>query len=291
LSRKLEQLEYEARKAFEQYDAVDARNRLAAGELERRWNEKLEEVELVKQTLSNLDAQRHSLSTEEEERIRSIGDRFPEVWQNGHCPPALKKMILRTAIEEIIVRTDLDKKSLDLVLHWKGGIHTQLSMDRPRSATDTATPIEALEIIRCMAVRFGDDQIASVLNRRGYSTGKGKRWNQTRVATARRNHSIAGQKRALPDPTRVSLGEAARICDVSHRTIERLVETGILEREQVTPRAPWEIRRSDLDTAPIRRIIDHLHRTGKLILLGGCTEHQLALFTENQGDDNARYSE
>jgi hypothetical protein len=164
-------------------------------------------------------------------------------------------------------------------------------MDRPRSATDTATPIEALEIIRCMAVRFGDDQIASVLNRRGYSTGKGKRWNQTRVATARRNHSIAGQKRALPDPTRVSLGEAARICDVSHRTIERLVETGILEREQVTPRAPWEIRRSDLDTAPIRRIIDHLHRTGKLILPGGCTEHQLALFTENQGDDNARYPE
>src|ERR1700683_2700612 len=100
LSRKLEQLEYEARKAFEQYDAVDARNRLAAGELERRWNEKLEEVELVKQTLSNLDAQRHSLSTEEEERIRSIGDRFSEVWQNGRCPPALKKMIFRTVRSE-----------------------------------------------------------------------------------------------------------------------------------------------------------------------------------------------
>jgi hypothetical protein len=42
LSSKLEQLEYEAKKAFEQYDAVDARNRLAAAELERRWNEKLE---------------------------------------------------------------------------------------------------------------------------------------------------------------------------------------------------------------------------------------------------------
>jgi hypothetical protein len=55
--------------------------------------------------------------------------------------------------------------------------------------------MEALEIIRRMAVRFGDDQIASVLNRRGYSTGKGKRWNQSRVTTARRNHSIAGQKR------------------------------------------------------------------------------------------------
>src|SRR5262249_28409126 len=41
LSRKLEQLVYEAKKAFEQYDAVDARNRLAASELERRGEAKL----------------------------------------------------------------------------------------------------------------------------------------------------------------------------------------------------------------------------------------------------------
>ena len=220
-----------------------------------------------------------------------MGDRFAEVWQSNHCPPTFKKMIFRTAIEEIIVRTDQDKRSLELVLHWKGGVHTQLAMERPRSATETATPTEALEIIRCMAVRYGDDQIASVLNRRGYSTGKGKRWNQIRVATARRNHSITGQKRAQPDLERVSLSQAARICGVSHRTIERLVEAGLLKREQVTLRAPWEIRRSDLDVAPIRRIIDRLHRTGKLTLQGGCTEDQFALFTENAGIDNARHHE
>jgi hypothetical protein len=144
-------------------------------------------------------------------------------------------MIFRTAIEDIIVRTDQDKKTLELVIHWKGGAHTQLAMGRPRSATETGTPLEALEIIRRMAVRYGDDQIASVLNRRGYSTGKGKRWNQTRVATARRNHSIAGQRRALPDPEKVSLSQAARISGVSHHTIERLVEGGLLKCEQVTP--------------------------------------------------------
>src|SRR5258708_12655899 len=134
-------------------------------------------------------------------------------------------------------------------------------MERPRSATETATPVEALEIIRRMAVRYGDDQIASVFNRRGYSNGKGMRWNQIRVATARRNHSIAGQKRALPDPERVSLSQAARICGVSHRTIERLVEAGLLKCEQVTPRAPWEIPRTDLDPEPLPAIIDPLHPT------------------------------
>jgi hypothetical protein len=58
LSNKLEQLEYEAKKAFEQYDVVDARNRLVAGELERRWNEKLEEVETTQQRLSSLNEKR-----------------------------------------------------------------------------------------------------------------------------------------------------------------------------------------------------------------------------------------
>jgi len=285
LSRKLEQLLYEAKKAFEQYDAVDARNRLAASELERRWNGKLEEIEATKQRLSTLDAQRHSLSAEDEIKIRSLGDRFADVWQSTLCPPTLKKMIFRTVIEEIVVRADRDKNSLELVIHWKGGTHTQLTMERPRSAVETGTPAEALEIIRRMAVRHGDDQIASVLNRRGYSTGKGKRWNQTRVATARRNHSIAGQKRAAPDLETVSLSQAAKICGVSHRTIERLVEAGLLKREQVTPRAPWEIQRADLDATPIRRIVDRLHRTGKLTFgEEGSTEDQLALFTENAGN-------
>jgi DNA invertase Pin-like site-specific DNA recombinase len=291
LSTKLEQLDYEARKAFEQYDAVDARNRLVAGELERRWNAKLEDVQTVKQRLSTLDANRYSLSPEQEARIRFMGENFAGIWESGACPPALKKMIFRTIVEEIIVCADAEKTTLQFTIHWKGGAHTRVEIQRPRPATDTATPLEALEIIRRMAVRSGDDQIASVLNRLGYSTGKGKRWNQNRVATVRRNYSIAGQQRALPDPERVSLSEAARICQVSHNTIERLVEAGLLKREQPAPRAPWEIRRADLEAEPVRRVIDHLQRTGKLVLQGGCAENQALLFIENEGVDNGRHHE
>ena len=135
---------------------MDARNRLAAAELERRWNEKLEEIGAVKERLSCLDAKRHSLSTEEEAQIRLMGEDFAEVWQDDRCPPTLKKMIFRTAMEEIVVHADSDKKTLEFTIHWKGGVHTQLLMDRPRPATETATPVEALEITRRMAVRNGD---------------------------------------------------------------------------------------------------------------------------------------
>jgi DNA invertase Pin-like site-specific DNA recombinase len=291
LTNKLEQLEYEAKRAFEQYDVVDARNRLAAAELERRWNEKLEEIETTRQQLSGLEGKSHSLSSEEEAEILSMGENFADVWHSDRCVPTLKKMIFRTAIEEIIVRTDATNKTLQFTIHWKGGVHTQLEMDRPRSATETSTPMEALEVIRRMAVRHGDDQIASVLNRMGCATGKGNRWNQNRVATARKNHSIAGQRRALADPDRVSLNEAARFCGVSHRSIERLVEAGFLQREQAAPRAPWEIRRSDLNAEPVRSIIEKLRRTGKLVLSGGCMENQPELFVENQVDDNDRHHE
>jgi hypothetical protein len=54
----------------------------------------------------------------------------------------------------------------------------------------------------------------------------------------------------------------------------------------------WNVpARRDLDAEHIRSVIERLHRTGKLVLQEGCAEEQLALFTENQGDDNARYLE
>src|SRR5437870_528420 len=189
-----------------------------------------------------------------------MGDRFEEVWKNKDCPAELKKKIARTIIEEVIAR-DADANTLHFVIHWKGGVHTEFKMQRPTSAVGQQTPMEALEIIRKMAIRYGDDQIASVLNRLGHRTGKDKRWNQNRVEPARRNHSIPGQKRATVDREIVTLTQAAKYCAVSNKTIERLVESGKLAMQQVTPRAPWEIRRSDLDAEPVRSILDHLRRT------------------------------
>jgi hypothetical protein len=77
-----------------------------------------------------------------------MGENFAESWHSDGCPPTLKKMIFRTTMEEIVVRADADKKTLEFTIHWKGGVHTQLTMERPRSAAETATPVEALEIIR-----------------------------------------------------------------------------------------------------------------------------------------------
>ena len=131
-------------------------------------------------------------------------------------------------------------------------------------------------------------QIASVLNRLGHRTGKGKRWHEIRVATARRNHSIAGRRRRDPDPEILNLHSAAKYSGVSETTIKRLVASGVLHQEQVVPYAPWDIRRKELDSEPTQSILQRLRRTGKLVLEGGSSENQHSLFTENKGVDNAR---
>lgn len=278
LARQLEQAEYEARRASEQYHAVDARNRLVAAELERRWNATLQQVERLQRTLAELEQATPVLSEEERVTVRTLGERFADVWHSPACPPELKKKILRTVLDELIVTHDDATDSLQFTLHWAGGTHTALQMPKPRSGVGQATALEDLELIRRMAGRYGDDEIARVLNKLGRRTGKGKRWSQERVATARRNHEIPGQTRATPDPNILSLGRAAKQFQTSDTTIKRLVASGLLTVEQVAPWAPWEIRRADLEAEPIRSILEHLRRTGELVLPGMASVAQPSLF-------------
>ena len=178
----------------------------------------------------------------------ALGEQFEQVWHSERCPVELKKNILRTVIEEVIVDLDDETQMLSFEIHWKGGTHTQFQMDKPRSGVGRKTAIEDLELIRRMAVRYGDDEIARVLNKLGRRTGKDKRWNEVRVHTARRNYSITGQKRRKSDPETLTLGAAVKHCGVSDTTLRKLVEAELLHIEQIAPWAPWEIQRRMMST-------------------------------------------
>jgi len=289
LSLELEQLDYEVQRAFEQYDQVDPRNRLVAAELERRWNAKLDEQDRVRDALATLNAARQPVSSEVEAKLRRLGEDFAQVWHDSGCPAELKKKIVHSLIEEITVTLDEESAMLHFVVHWKGGCHTALDLEKPRPATATKTSADALEVLRKMAPRYGDGQIAAVLNKSGLRTGRGKRWTQTRVATARRNYSIAGQWTMIPDPDILNLSQAAKHCGVSQYTIQQLVKCGLLKNNQVVTHAPWELERENLDSDPIRATLDHLRRTGRLIPVGGHLGSQIELPLENKEDDNEGY--
>ena len=53
----------------------------------------------------------------------------------------LKKKIIRTVIEEIVVDLDEPGQTLNFVTHWKGGCHTEFTMDKPRSGVARTTAL------------------------------------------------------------------------------------------------------------------------------------------------------
>jgi DNA invertase Pin-like site-specific DNA recombinase len=191
LQRQFQQVQYEAQRAFDQYDQADPANRLVAEVLEQRWNAKLEALEKLQ---GKLDAHREAtaaLSPADKTAILALGEDFAAVWGDPACPMTLKKKIARTLINEIVVDLDEAARELRLVIHWHGGCHTALTMPKPQSgAVAHKTKLEDLELITRMAHRYRDDEIARVLSKLGRRTGKGNRWTQSRVAFVRRKYAI-----------------------------------------------------------------------------------------------------
>jgi hypothetical protein len=153
LEHKLAQLQYEAQRALEQYNAVDPRHRLVAAELERRWNAKLTEVEAVQATLAALSQHQRALTDDERATILHLGKRFAAVWDRPHCPMALRKTIIRTVVHDIIVNEDAAAGKLQFIVHWQGGSHTRFDMPQPQWGLAAQPTPEAIELIRQMAIR------------------------------------------------------------------------------------------------------------------------------------------
>src|SRR2546425_1034685 len=190
-----------------------------------------------------------------------------------------KSVVLRRQLQQLDESTGM----LHFIIHWKGGCHTEFQMEKPRSPVGKATNVEDIDLIRKMADRYADGEIARVLNKMNRRTGKGLPWSQSRVADVRRKHGIAGGRPGHERGEEIlSLAQAARHCRVSDTTIRRLVEAKLLPMTQIVPWAPWEIQRVDLDAEPVRGVIAHLHQTGKLVLKGIVSPNQPALFLESQ---------
>ena len=189
--RELEATRYAAQRAQRQYDATDPENRLVADELERRWNQALQRVTEIEQRIAqHLQGQQQSATPTREEFEHLAAD-LEAVWNGPHADVRLKKRIVRTLIQEVVVDVDPEAGEILLVIHWKGGVHTELRLPRRRRGQNrTHTSPEIVEAVRTLAQICSDDLLANALNRSGLLTGRGNRWTRERVTTLRTHHQI-----------------------------------------------------------------------------------------------------
>ena len=253
LENALEQARIEAARAHRQYDQADPDNRLVAGELERRWNEKLVSVRALEEQLAQQDGEpATTLSVEDRQRLLTLATDLQRAWDSPGTTVETRKRIIRLLIDEIIVEAADDK--LELILHWHGGDHSRLRVKKNKPGQNNwVTDAEVVELVRVLARRMRDEAIASILNRSGKPTGRGYSWTSARVASLRNRHKIAPYREGeRAERGEVTIEEAAEALTVSPSTILRMINDQVLPAQHLCKGAPWIIRSDDLKREDVR---------------------------------------
>ncbi len=268
-----QQAKYDASLAERRYAACDPDNRLIAAQLEKAWEAALQRVEACRQQIETLDAARVEQARPD---FTGLADDLAAAWKAPKATMRTRQRLVRSLITEIIADVDDAAREVILVIHWKGGQHSELRVKKPKTGEHgCSTPEQALAIMRSMAGRWSDQDIAASLNRMGMPTGQGKTWTAHRVGSIRRVNNIHGYLPADKSGEWLTMRDAATKLGVSHHQIRKLIKAGVLKSEQIMPDAPHQIRAVDLES---EYVSVGLKRKGRPCR--ATPENQLSMFSD-----------
>ena len=264
-TRDLEAARYAAQRAQKQYDATDPENRLVADELERRWNQALQRVRELEGRIEQHVQGRRQVVIPTREEFDELAADLEAVWNDPHSDGRLKKRILRTLIQEVVVDVDAAAGEIILTVHWRGGVHTELRVPRRRRGQNSSqASTEIIEAVRVLARVCSDDVLAGTLNRNRLLTGRGNRWTRERVTSFRNAHEIPCYNL---DTRRVegwmNLTQAAAFLGISARTLRLAVERGELAAAHPLADGPWIFNRPALATEAASNLVTRVGRNNR----------------------------
>ncbi|MHC5918003.1 MAG: recombinase family protein, partial [Nostoc sp.] len=245
---RLERARYEADRAFRQYDATEPENRLVARTLERRWNEKLQQLaELEEAYQKARQVQRLELTAVQRQQILQLANDIPTLWHASTTTNLERKEILGLLVKQIaLTPIAAPERSTRIQILWHTGATSELIATRPTNADKYRTPNEVIQLIEELAVGRTDSEIADELNRRGLVGGKGRAFTKKGVAWIRWKFGI---EKPLSNPQVAHLGVSpegyystsalAEKLGVGIHTIHYWREKGIIQAFQETPKSPW----------------------------------------------------
>ena len=131
--RQAEQARYAATRAERRYRAVDPENRLVARGLEAEWEAALHAAQDAEAELDRREASRPiRLSTDERAKILAIATDLPALWAAPSTTGRDRKELLHALlVDDVVIAADAASRTARLVLHWKGGLISQINVDLP----------------------------------------------------------------------------------------------------------------------------------------------------------------
>jgi len=249
--------EAEAR-ASREYKATDETYLELRGKLAAEWDAALQKLHEAEQRLVEFDVAGPSLVTAaERKQLKQLSSDLSRVWYDERADGVLKKQIVRTLIEEIVVDMDETLDELLFWVHWSGGHHTDHRM--ARRSRNGCTTGDLCSIMNTLRKIFADASLGATLNRVGLTMPSGKSWTASRVTRFRHQHKIASYSASQRELEGwLTQAECATRLEISPMSVSRLVTRGILPAEQPSRGLPTVIRASDLDLPTVQGAIHTL---------------------------------
>src|SRR5512134_1392379 len=196
--------------------------------------------------------------------ITALAADLKAVWSAPATDARLKKRIVRTVIHEVVADIDDEASEIVLLIHWIGGLHTELRLPKRRRGQRNSTSTDIIAAVRQLVLIANDDLIAGILNRNGLVTGHGNRWTRERVTALRSHHKIP-VFRPAPDGEEpwLNLSKAARLIGVAPKTLRLAAEGGEIEGAHPLPDGPWIFSRSALAEPEAQRIVHRARQNPK----------------------------
>lgn len=206
-------------------------------------------AEAQAELLRRKTARPKTLTAREKQAILALGADLAAVWSAPTTTDKDRKKLLRTLLEEvnITVHRDPGNPHADLVVRWKGGALSELTVPLRRPQPTTRTDEDTIDLLRRLAVHYPDAKIAGILNRQHRRTARGLSFTASRVQSLRHHWNIpCYQPNDQPqqgEPLNVTA--AAKQLGIAPSTLLRWLNDGFIAGEQITPGAPWRIQITD----------------------------------------------
>jgi len=272
--------ELEARAARE-YKKTDATYTTVRQKLAREWEDALLALQRQQDELGRFESQRHqSPTTEQQCELDALQQDVRTIWHHPKASMVLKKQIVRTLVEEIIVDLEKPQNDILLTIHWAGGHHTELR-EPTHWKKQRGGDKDLKRIVGTLRKVLHDDAIATVLNRSKLRTNDNSTWTSLAVEGFRKQHGIrAFSAHAKTKNGWITQSEAATSLDISPMSITRLVQIGVIPAEQPHSGMPTVIKQSELNHNRVQRAVKQLKESNNHPL--SQDPNQLYLF-ENKG--------
>src|SRR5436309_12873337 len=238
-------------------------NRLVASELEARWNRALAHAAEVEGKIAMHDAATPA-PIADPASLGVLASNLKTVWDAPTTDARLKKRVVRILIHEVVADIDDAASEIVLIVHWVGGVHSEIRLPKRRRGQRNSTSANIIEVVRQLVLIASDDLIAGLLNRNGLKTGNGNRWTRERVTSIRSNYHIPVFKPAEDgiEPW-LNLSNAAQILKIAPKTLRLAAEAGEIESIHPLSDGPWIFARAALTTSAAQSITKRARQNPK----------------------------